>query len=320
MVIVISNRNVNEGATDESLFGESTNTKGIDEIRLAKATFDKTQQRWALDLIPEPATPNAENRPSKRLFQEVIQGIKETTYKSDWVFYIHGFNQSFKKTLDASYEIAQKYNVEVIVFSWAANPGGIVTAEYRRARQAAKASANAIDRALEFLGSYLRERPQAEIEQCNVRLNLLIHSLGNYLVEQFVRSPVFSGETRIFDNIIFHQADVDNRLHEFWMNQVQYGRRLYITINENDRVLKASDLINPARLGNTSEGLTSKRAIYIDFTDGDNVGREHNFFTGDHGNKTIEQFFQHVLTSRRGELVKGFEKTDQPNLFHLQGR
>ncbi|MEM9807093.1 MAG: alpha/beta hydrolase [Cyanobacteria bacterium P01_D01_bin.56] len=319
MVIVISNRNVNEGATNESLFGERTNTKGIDEIRLAKATFNEGQKQWTLELIPEPATPTSENRPSRALFQEVIQGIKAQQYKSDWVFYIHGFNQSFKKTLDASYEIAQKYKVEVIVFSWAANPGGWVNAEYRRARQAAKASANAIDRTLEFLGDYLRERPQEEIEQCNVRLNLLIHSLGNYLVEQFVRSPVFSGETRIFDNIIFHQADVDNRRHKFWMNRVQYGRRLYITINENDRVLKGSDLINPARLGNTSEDLTSERAIYIDFTDGDNVGREHNFFIGNHGNKTIEQFFQRVLTSRRGELIQGFQKQGQNNVFYLQG-
>ncbi|MEM8614149.1 MAG: alpha/beta hydrolase [Cyanobacteria bacterium P01_H01_bin.105] len=319
MVIVISNRNINEGATDDSLFGEGTNTRGIDEIRLAKATFDENQKQWTVELIPEPAIPTDENRPSRAVFQEIIQGIKEKKYKSDWVFYIHGFNQSFKKTLDASYEIAQKYKVEVIVFSWAANPGGFVTAEYRRARQAAKASANAIDRALEFLGAYLRERPQEEIEQCNVRLNLLIHSLGNYLVEQFVRDPVFSGGTRIFDNIVFHQADVDNQRHQFWIDRVQHGRRLYVTVNENDRVLKGSDLINPARLGNTSEDLTSKRAIYIDFTDGDNVGREHNFFTGNHGNKTIEQFFQRVLTSRRGELIQGFQKQGQNNVFYLQG-
>ena len=321
MVIVISNRNINEGATNESLFGEGTNTKGIDEIRLAKAIFDEEQKQWALELIPE-STPieTFRDRPSYKLFEEIIEGIKEQTYKSDWVFYIHGFNQSFKKTLDASYEITQKYKVEVIVFSWASNPGGIVTAEYQRARQAAKASANAIDRALEFLGDYLRKRPQEEIEQCNVRLNLLIHSLGNYLVEQFVRSPVFSSDTRIFDNIIFHQADVDNQRHKFWMDRVQYGRRLYITINENDRVLKGSDLINPARLGNTSEDLTSKRAIYMDFTDGDDVGREHNFFTGEHGNKTIEQFFQRVLTSRRGELIQGFQKQGQNNVFYLQGK
>ena len=104
------------------------------------------------------------------------------------------------------------------------------------------------------------------------------------------------------------------------MDRVLFGRRLYITINDNDRVLKGSDLINPARLGNTSEDLTSKRAIYMDFTDGDDVGREHYFFTGDHGNKTIEQFFQRVLTSRRGELIQGFQKQGQNNVFYLQGK
>lgn len=316
MIIVISNREVNPGATDESLFGEKTNAKGPDEIRLAEAEFDKSTGGWRLNLLEEKnLTP--ENRPSQKLFKRVIQGIKEKKFKSDWVFYIHGFNQSFKKTLDAGYEIAQKYDVEVILFSWASNPGGLVTVEYQRAQQAAKASANAIDRTLEMLGRYLKDRPWPDVETCSVRFNLLAHSLGNYLLEHFVRNPVFSGETRIFDNIIFHQADVDNRRHRFWVDRVEHGRRLYITINENDSVLKASDLINPNRLGNTVNGLDSKRAIYLDFTGGKGVKREHNFFLGDHGNKSIEKFFRRVLTSRRGELVAGLKPGEQPNVFYL---
>ncbi|MEM9486780.1 MAG: hypothetical protein AAGA83_24160, partial [Cyanobacteria bacterium P01_F01_bin.116] len=141
--------------------------------------------------------------------------------------------------------------------------------------------------------------------------------LGNYVVEQFVRNPIFSGETRIFDNVIFHQADVDNRRHRFWLDRVEHGRRLYVTINENDSVLKASDLINPARLGNTSENLTSTRAIYMDFTNGEGVQREHDFFLGNHGNKMIERFFQQVLTGRRGELVTGFNQKGQSQIFYL---
>ncbi|NEQ55767.1 MAG: hypothetical protein F6K11_37640, partial [Leptolyngbya sp. SIO3F4] len=118
-------------------------------------------------------------------------------------------------------------------------------------------------------------------------------------------------------NIIFHQADVDNRRHRFWLDRVEHGRRMYVTINENDSVLKASDLINPNRLGNTSENLTSVRAIYMDFTNGEGVGREHNFFLGNHDNATVEQFFKYVLTGRRGELVDGFNKKDQANVFYL---
>ena len=318
MIIVISNREINEGATDDTLFGEGPNAKGLDEVRLATAEYNEAQRQWILNLLPEPDGLTSDNLPSRQLFKDVLQGIKEGRYKSDWVFYIHGFNQSFRQSIEASREIAQKYGVDVIVFSWVANPGGFVTSEYARARQAAKASANAVDHALEKLGTYLFERTREEIEACDVRFNLLIHSLGNYLVEQFVRAPVFSGETRIFDNVIFHQADVDHKTHTEWIDRVEYGRRLYITINENDRILKASDVINPARLGNTAENLTSSRAIYMDFTNGKGVRREHNFFIGDHGNQTIEQFFQQVLTSQRGEVVEGFEYNNVANAYILR--
>ena len=317
MIIIISNREVKEGSTDESLFGEKSNPRGVDEVRLAEGEYNESRKQWILKLLPEPDALTPENLPSRQLFKRIIQGIKDKKYKSDWVFYIHGFNESFKKTIDTGYEISQKYGVEVIVFSWASNPGGFVNVEYQRAVQAAKASSNAIDHAFEKLGKYLRERSRAEIEACDITVNLLAHSLGNYIIEQFVRNPVFSGETRIFDNIIFHQADVDNRRHKWWLDRVEHGRRLYVTINENDGTLKASDLINPARLGNTSENLTSTRAIYMDFTNGEGVKREHDFCTGNHGNKVIEHFFQQVLTGRRGELIDGFKRKDQTNIFYL---
>ena len=116
-------------------------------------------------------------------------------------------------------------------------------------------------------------------------------------------------------NVILHQADVDHKTHAEWVDRVNYGKRLYITINENDSVLKASDFINHARLGNTAEALTAKRAIYMDFTHGSGVKREHNFFTGDHGNAAIYKFFQAVLTSQRGELVEGFKQNLRTNTF-----
>ena len=191
MIIVISNRAINEGTTDDSLFGEGPNAKGLDEVRLAMADYNESNKEWTLDLLPEPDTLTAENLPSRKLFKDVLKGIKEQRYKSDWVFYVHGFDQSFRQTLDASHQIAQRYAVDVIVVSWVANPGGFVKSEYNRARQAAKASANAIDHAIEKIGNYLKERTRSEIEACEVRLNLLVHSLGNYLLEQFVRNPIF---------------------------------------------------------------------------------------------------------------------------------
>ena len=96
MIIVISNREINEGATDDTLLGEGPNAKGLDEVRLATAEYNEAQRQWILNLLPEPDGLTSDNLPSRQLFKDVLQGIKEDRYKSDWVFYIHGFNQSFR--------------------------------------------------------------------------------------------------------------------------------------------------------------------------------------------------------------------------------
>ena len=318
MIIVVSNRNVNDNATDETLFGERANAKGLDEIRLATADFSEVSQSWTLSLLPETdADLNSGNRPSHQLFEEVIQNIRDRQLKKNWVFFIHGFNQSFLDSLTACQEIQKLYNVNVITFSWPANPGGFVTNEYQRARQAARASSNALDRTLEILGRYLASRTLEDMQNCPISLNLLVHSLGNFLVENFIRDPVFSGETRIFDNIIFHQADVDNATHTQWIDRIQHGRRIYITLNEADSVLKASDVINPGRLGNTLEGLSAARAIYLDFSNGKNVRRSHNFFDGQIENATIKAIFERLLNGQRGEEVSGLTRVPNTNLYRL---
>ncbi|MEM7772289.1 MAG: alpha/beta hydrolase [Cyanobacteria bacterium P01_A01_bin.37] len=320
MIIVISNREVNVGAANDArLFGEGSNAKGLDEVRLATATKDeteKTKDQWTLELLPEPDTLTPETLPSRQLFEKIVQKTKDGELTSEWVFYIHGYNQSFRKTLEASWDLEQTYGVNVIVFSWVANPGGFVLSEYKKARQAAKASSNAVDHSLEQLGTYLTGFIE-ELEDLDVGISLLVHSLGNFLVEQFVRSPVFSGETRIFENVIFHQPDVDHANHTEWIDRVVYGRRIYVTLNANDGVLGFSDIINPDRLGNTVRELNSKRVTYVDFTGGDNVRRRHNFFTGKQKNPVIKEFFKLVLTGQQGELIDGFQRVSTPNRYTL---
>jgi esterase/lipase superfamily enzyme len=318
MIIVVSNRDINEHATDHTAFGENANAKGLDEIRLAIAAYNAASRTWALSMVPESATGlTADNRPSQHLFRQIIQDIQAGKRKKNWVFYIHGFNQSFLESLTACHRIQTLYDVDVITFSWPSNPGGFVLDEYKRARQAARASSNALDRTLELLGHYLANRPLEEIQNCQISFNLLIHSLGNFLVENFVRDPIFSNETRIFDNVIFHQADVDNSDHKRWIDRIKHGRRIYITHNESDSVLKASDMINPGRLGNTLTGLQAQRAIYLDLTNGENVGSSHNFFDGQIENSIIQALFTRLLNGQRGEDVQGLTYDARANVFRL---
>lgn len=326
VIIIITNRRVNPRGSDVQLFGEKPNIEGPDELRVAEASYDVGSERWTLNLLPDdPADRQSAdieeieaNLPSRQLFQRVMQEIAAGNLNLSWVFYIHGFNQSFENALETSRDIAERYQVNVICFTWPSNPGGFVTNEYQQARQAAKASANAIDRALEKLGRYLRERPEPELRQCRISINLLAHSQGNFLIESFVRDPVFGNETRIFDNIVFHQADVDSKTHTEWIDRVSIGQRIYVTINERDSVLKASDLINPDRLGNTLSGLAAQRPIYVDFTNGEGVGRAHNLFLGVPENEPVGDFFQRVLTGRRGESIAELYFDPRVNAFRFR--
>ena len=314
---MLSNRSINAGATDETLFQETPNEKGIDELRLATADYDPSTRQWTVELLPEPDLTTAPP-PSQQLFNRVMAGIQAGTYRKTWMFFIHGFNQSFARGLETCWQISQVYDVEVILFSWPSNPGGFVTDEYRRARQAAKASANALDRTLDKLGTYLVSRPYEVMRQCPVSLNLVAHSLGNLILESVVREPIFMENISLFTNLILHQADVDNRLHEYWIDRVDYASRLYITINEEDLALKASDLINPNRLGNTVKSLNGDRPIYVDFTDGAGVGGAHNLFLEVPDNPAVVEFCRRVLYGQRGEMVPGFVFDPRVNAFRLR--
>jgi esterase/lipase superfamily enzyme len=310
MIIVISNRNVNPEYTNEYLFGELSNEQGADQIRIAKADYKLDTNQWILELIPENNDLDTTNLPSQQLFEEIAIGIRNGTYKRNWVFYIPGFNQSSRSSLDVSWQITQKYDVNVVLFSWPSNPGGFIANEYKRAIQAAKMSVNGLKRAFEKLDKYIKNCPLSDTERKKISFNLLIHSLGNFIVENCARLPLFDEITEIFQNIIFHQADVDNKNHREWIDSIEFGKRLYVTINKNDYVLTGSgafhlDRLNANnvnnRLGNTTKGLNAQKPIYIDFTQGGFVATAHNLFL-DVNNPIIVNFFQQVFKGRQGEV------------------
>ena len=148
------------------------------------------------------------------------------------------------------------------------------------------------------MGLYFRS---VASEDCNISLNFLAHSLGSYLFKNFISSPVFSDETRMFDNIVLQQADVDNPGHEWWVDKLRYAARTYVTINERDAVLAASDVINSDRLGNTTHNLIADRPVYVDFTDAKGVRKKHRLFANARDNPRVENFVMHAFHGERAE-------------------
>ncbi len=318
-MLIVTNRNIvksnfKNGVGDEGAFGDEVNSKGPNEVRLARAA--KAGGKWEVKLVKEAPVVTANNIPSRKEFDRFRN--KLVANNRNCVFFVHGFNQSFEKNLEKSLSIEKLHDVEVVAFSWPSNPGGFKTREYRHAKRTARASVGALDSTLEKMGGYLREPFNRDaLEACDVKFSLMTYSLGNYLFKNYVTDSVYEDETRIFDNVVLCQADVDNEGHAEWVDTIEAGKRIYITINENDGVLKWSDAnFQKDRLGRTARDLNSNKAAYFDFTDGPKVGRTHGLFYKK-TNDVVKEFFTRVLNGKRGEGVSGLTYDPGTNSYRF---
>ena len=80
-------------------------------------------------------------------------------------------------------------------------------------------------------GSLLRQGGEQALP---FTINLLLHSMGNYLFKHLLGSTTYHANQLLFDNIIMAAADTNNELHAQWVDRIQCRNRLYITINERD--------------------------------------------------------------------------------------
>lgn len=311
--IAASTRKNNEG--DDSMFGEQVNEKGPNELRLAYAS--KASSGWKLQLVPEPKVVDASNAPSRLAYRKLVSDCAASG--KHCLFFVHGYNKSFPESLEQGWALQERYGVEVVVFSWPSNPGGIPPTEYRHARRIAQASFGALDSAFEKLGRYIREEPfdKDRLVGCRIGLNLMTYSLGNYLFQNYVVSNEYAAETRMFSNVVLCQADVDNATHEQWVEQVVAGARLYVTINENDKILGFSESVNYPRLGRTLDNLKASNAIYCDFTGAKGVRNTHQLW-GEVNTKNVKSFFAAAFTGKRAEAACEAEFDSRINAFRVK--
>lgn len=311
--LVVTNRNIrNSSATDETLFGEWVNDRGPSEFRLAWAQRN-SRGRWRLDLIEEPPTLTMDNLPSRVAFREFVAALADENRNA--LMYVHGYNSSFAESLQEAHEVAKRYELGVLLFSWPSNPGGFIPIEYRRAQAVASNSIVAFDRVLEKLAMYACETAD---EGCQIAFSLLVHSLGNLIFARFVRDPIFTGETRLFDNIVLNAADVDLRDHWLWADRLVYAVRAFAIINERDSILNISDAVNANRLGNTARDLLSARLTYVDLSEGKGIGKKHRHFEASaRANRVVGTFFRRTLNGAAAFPLAGFSFDDAVNAYRL---
>lgn len=300
MIYVISNRNLTKEA-DERLFGDGFNKVSQDCVSAAHATF--INNKWVLSRLPEKAGIHPVTDICNTLMNQ----------NAPWVFFVHGFNQSQAKNLEKAREI-ESYGVNVLCFSWPSNPGPnwliLKTVEYKKARINARRSTLALELTLAALHETMKQWPTGKARP---PVTLAVHSLGNTLLQHVVHSQEFEAEGRLFKNVLLHQADVANNIHTGWVSLLGDYSRVYVTINENDIVLDAADILETNRLGNTIANLTARGTLYFNFTHAKHVGREHRLWADPASNNTnIRGFFEAVFRGERGEKrVQGNYNTER---------
>jgi esterase/lipase superfamily enzyme len=232
------------------------------------------------------------------------------------LFFVHGYNNDVDDVLRAAEQLEELYNLIVVPFTWPANGGGAIsgTASYLSDKADARASSGAFNRfvgKIQYFHTLLSEANLNSIKQkveakyegkdnpmaaaalyselvqkvCKVKINLLCHSMGNYLLKHSLMTSDNATSDLVFDNINLVAADTNNKNHANWVDSIDVRNRIHVVINEDDSALKVSR-IKPgkeqkARLGHYLKSLNSEHAVYIDVTDAGEVDSEHSYYKGD---------------------------------------
>lgn len=304
-VVIASNRSVDESCHDENIFGHGFNPKGPCEIRIAEANKEPSQNTWSLTLFADDHGSPQLHQNIKDYFASVVTSIRNNSPEvMKWVVFVPGYCSPCPEGLSKASQLVQGSNVNVILFSWPSDPVDpevMPISKYRETQDIASSSSDALGIFLSELTDHFIK--PARTASSKYRISLITHSLGDYLLERYIRKPasVTAGDLSMFDNVILHQADVDYEGHQDWVAKIKPKELTVITTNLYDAILgKFSDLINRRRLGTEPTGVyTSEKTIHVDFTGARNVTINHWFF-GDMDNHIIEGFCRAVAQGESG--------------------
>ncbi len=305
----IISKEPNEKGPNELRLLEITGTSGRYRVRLLDDTLpQRTSARLRRVLQLQPDDEVAIWRSLGVAYDIFSAALKD---QKNILIYLHGYNNDLEDVLVTAEKLEKLYNLRVIPFSWPANGGGPVSgaASYISDKRDARVSTGAFDRFLEKLQNYHQmftmlergelwdrackkqpdnheaaraEYARLQARRCKVTINLLCHSMGNYLLK-YATIPSGSMMRRaVFDNVCLVAADTKNQRHDEWVERIEARAGVYVIINRHDSALKWSRR-KPgeeqlARLGHHLKSLNADNASYLNVTGAPHVGDDHSYF------------------------------------------
>jgi len=288
-VYFATNRNLINGPHGID-FGQNFSSTDLGDLRFGQVEVTAGELvTGSVQVLPDNRTEG-----SQALFAQLRQKMREQS--KDSLILIHGFNVSFRAAVESAANIRTRYEQisggsyrpNIFVFSWPSN-GRLF--EYKDDRHDAQTSGYAFARGLEKLTRFLRNTENGQ--PCQQRINLIAHSMGNYVLRHALQeTQKISGDRtlpRLFDNIILAAADEDNNAfeHDYKLARLpELGKHVTIYYNIEDQALTISDITkgNPDRLGQSGPSnprqLPYKVAI-VDVSNLVSTFSEHSYHVDD---------------------------------------
>ncbi|NME66528.1 alpha/beta hydrolase [Flammeovirga aprica] len=224
-------------------------------------------------------------------FHEAFSKIKH----NNLVMHVHGFGQDFNATLRSGITLQKNYDINLILFDVPTETVSFnIFSEFKRSKKYFKQSTKNFD---DFLNDY---EVSAKYYNVNDKPILFLHSLGNYLLEEYIQSGTYDYNEKlaVFENILINAPAVKKKHHAEWIEKIDEDINVYITINKKDFTLKGAEFITMTRqLGSSKikQKHLASNASYLTFHT--LAGSEHNYFINPMmmANDQIKSFYDQVL-------------------------
>ncbi len=262
----------------------------------------------------------------------IMESVRNEMAKNerDTLVYIHGYNVTFKEALTASARLAANLRshdggkgVNVVLFSWPSDGSALPYLAYACDRQDAAPSGPAFARAFLKMADFLRG--STSDEECEQKIHLLAHSMGNYVLRhavQEIRSNYPNRPPRVFDQIFMMAADEDDDTFEYDYKLAvlpRLCRRVNVYFNHGDVALQISDKTkgNPDRLGTGGPRLPQQVPAKVSQMDCTPVVRgtvEHSYYLDC---QRVVADMLHALAGIPSDEISGRRYVPESNWYRL---
>lgn len=222
-------------------------------------------------------------------FEEFSSFMKKNLNGKKVVLYITGRGtEPFRTNWIVAPYLEKHYDVQLFTFRWPSQ-GWLVGYPLKNAQEARKPLKICL------------EKFQRYTKQNNIRSSLFVHSMGNIVLQNFLQEYDNFLHENLFENIILNAADSDFQGHEKWVHKIDFAKRIYVTFNNCDRVLRVSQIFKnqgKERLGQLGY-VANSPATYIDFSQSA-ASFNHEYFRRypPHESLKIKRFFYEALRGK----------------------